>query len=778
MKHFTLFCLFLFALNCTLYSQINDYYYGIQTHFGQFYRADMDSVNMVKMLDSIQAAGIKVIRDECYWADVESTRGVFNFPSSIDNYINAANQRGIKIIMILDYNNPLYAPHAGSGVITDSNRTAFALYCQKVVERYSPLGVKVYEIWNEPNIPMFWHPEPNAVLYAQLLQTVYPAIKQVDSSVTIIGCSTSPAEGNPAPFIQWNTFITQVKNAGGLNYLDGVSFHIYRVDYAPETWIGNDITTLKSIIGANREIWLTESGYPTSSVWPNLTQSKQAQYITRLFLLGNNYPILKSIIYYDLKNEGEDGSNNEHNFGIMNFNLTPKPAYTAVKTLFTEIGGKSFSSAFSSGTLFKYSFENTTSKTNAFWTTSSTITKAELFGKSTLKITNIFGKSFYVFDEDKIFPVNYSESPQYITELNSLPVIHQYNLLPHIDEIVVGQKLNMKLTGEVSSGGTIFIDSTSVSWSVDDTLSVISSTGLLIAKYPGTTTVRSIFNSVVTTKQITILPSYNFLEVESFDSLQGFNYIFENLLPQSFLQIVDTNFTSPQNSLHMKYAFNYIGVEKHKVIFNCDYNLPGQPDSIMIDVYNNGQRHVIEFSFEDADGEYFRVNTIPNALLNKFGWNTLKAPINKFGSSFNYPVKLNKLTFYFVHNTNDSVNSGAVLLDNLRIHNGIISFFKWKNNLPDKFILHQNYPNPFNPTTTIKFSIPVLEISQSEKTQPKTILKLYDILGREIVELKNQITEPGEFEVNFDGRNYASGIYYCTLLIGNFMKSIKMILLK
>jgi len=178
MKHLLLFIGFLIFLSSSQQAQNGCSLHGVQTHFGQFYRADMDSVNMVKMLDSIQAAGIKVIRDECYWADVESTRGVFNFPSSIDNYINAANQRGIKIIMILDYNNPLYAPHAGSGVITDSNRTAFALYCQKVVERYSPLGVKVYEIWNEPNIPMFWHPEPNAVLYAQLLQSVYPAIKQ------------------------------------------------------------------------------------------------------------------------------------------------------------------------------------------------------------------------------------------------------------------------------------------------------------------------------------------------------------------------------------------------------------------------------------------------------------------------------------------------------------------------------------------------------------------------------------------------------------------------
>lgn len=764
---------------CTSLQAQNGYsLHAVQTHFGQFYRADMDSLNMIRMLDSIQSAGIKVIRDECYWSDVETTRGVFNFPSNIDNYVNAADQRGIKIIMILNYNNPLYAQHANSGVTTDSNRTAFARYCQKVVHRYSPLGVKVYEIWNEPNIPMFWNPTPNAAAYSLLLQTAYPAIKQIDSTATVIGCATSPAEGNPAPFIQWNTFITQVKNAGGLNYLDGVSFHLYRVDAAPETWLNNDMNTLKSIVGTNKNIWLTECGYPTSSVWPNLLQTKQAQYITRLFLLGNNYPSLKSIVYYDLKNDGEDAANNEHNFGMMNFNLTPKPAYTAVKTLLSQIGNKSFANAFSTGTLFKYTFENSTGKTFAFWTTSTTTLKTELFETNTLKVTGFYGTTYYVYDEDRIYPVKYSESPLYITALNNLPQIQQYNLLPEIDEILVGQKVNMKLTGEILNGGTIFIDSTIVLWSIADTLSTINSSAILTAKYAGITTVKANFMGTEITKSFAILPSYNFYEIESFDSLQGLNYNFENLLPQSYLEVVDTNFSSPQKSLLLNYAYNYIGVDKHKVIFNCNYNLLGQPDSIMIDVFNNGNRHVVEFGFQDADGDMFRVNSVPNALYYKFGWNTVKSAINKLGSSFTYPAKLNKLTFYFVHNTNDSLNIGEVLLDNLKIHNGIISSFKNEDISPNDFILYQNFPNPFNPTTRIKFSIPFIGNSNPNKFQPPTIIKLYDVLGREIAELKNEIMDPGEYEIIFDGRHMASGVYYCALRFGNFTENIKIVLLK
>jgi len=216
MKALPLMIFSLFILFWTqLFSQAVPAFYGFQTHFGQFYRADMDSASMEAMLDLVKAAGFTAIRDECYWSEVEKIRGTFNFPKQTDNYIQAAKRRGIDVLLILNYNNPLYAPHAGSAVTTDSNRTAFARYCQEAVKRYLPLGITHYEIWNEPNIPIFWDPAPNAADYAQLLQTAYPAIKAIDSTVTVISCATSPAEGNPPPFIDWLTFISQVFQNGG-----------------------------------------------------------------------------------------------------------------------------------------------------------------------------------------------------------------------------------------------------------------------------------------------------------------------------------------------------------------------------------------------------------------------------------------------------------------------------------------------------------------------------------------------------------------------------------
>jgi hypothetical protein len=91
------------------------------------------------------------------------------------------------------------------------------------------------------------------------------------------------------------------------------------------------------------------------------------------------------------------------------------------------------------------------------------------------------------------------------------------------------------------------------------------------------------------------------------------------------------------------------------------------------------------------------------------------------------------------------------------------------NLIPDKYALEQNYPNPFNPTTTIKFSIP-------EEVQVN--LSLYNILGEKVKELKNEVTKPGYFEVEFDASMIASGVYFYRIQAGDFIQTKKMILLK
>lgn len=89
--------------------------------------------------------------------------------------------------------------------------------------------------------------------------------------------------------------------------------------------------------------------------------------------------------------------------------------------------------------------------------------------------------------------------------------------------------------------------------------------------------------------------------------------------------------------------------------------------------------------------------------------------------------------------------------------------------IPFIFSLSQNSPNPFNPTTKIKF-----DISQSGFTT----LKIFDLTGKEIQTLVNEGLKPGVYEVEFEGSQLNSGIYFYRLTSGEYLESKKMILIK
>jgi photosystem II stability/assembly factor-like uncharacterized protein len=101
--------------------------------------------------------------------------------------------------------------------------------------------------------------------------------------------------------------------------------------------------------------------------------------------------------------------------------------------------------------------------------------------------------------------------------------------------------------------------------------------------------------------------------------------------------------------------------------------------------------------------------------------------------------------------------------------------------LPTEFALEQNYPNPFNPTTKIKYSMP----SNVKGETSKVILKIYDVLGREVAALVNEAKQPGVYEIEFNASKLPSGVYLYRMQVtpnggqaGDFNAVKKMLLLK
>jgi len=91
---------------------------------------------------------------------------------------------------------------------------------------------------------------------------------------------------------------------------------------------------------------------------------------------------------------------------------------------------------------------------------------------------------------------------------------------------------------------------------------------------------------------------------------------------------------------------------------------------------------------------------------------------------------------------------------------------------PEQFVLTQNYPNPFNPSTKIKYQIPLLSF---------ITIKVYDVLGNEIITLVNEEKPAGTYEVEFNTAQnniLSTGVYFYQLKPGNYLATKKMILIK
>jgi len=133
-----------------------------------------------------------------------------------------------------------------------------------------------------------------------------------------------------------------------------------------------------------------------------------------------------------------------------------------------------------------------------------------------------------------------------------------------------------------------------------------------------------------------------------------------------------------------------------------------------------------------------------------------------FTSSIDQTVQFSLYDF-----TATDSQGNAILLD--ASGTSVLVDVKKEIELPENYSLSQNYPNPFNPSTSISYQIP---------NEGFVSLKVYDVIGNEIITLVNEEKTPGTYEVFFDGSDLPSGIYFYCIKAGEFVQTKKLVLLK
>jgi hypothetical protein len=92
--------------------------------------------------------------------------------------------------------------------------------------------------------------------------------------------------------------------------------------------------------------------------------------------------------------------------------------------------------------------------------------------------------------------------------------------------------------------------------------------------------------------------------------------------------------------------------------------------------------------------------------------------------------------------------------------------------LPASTALYQNYPNPFNPTTNISYDV------GSSSGGSHVTLRVFDVMGKEVATLIDETKTAGEYDISFDARNFASGVYFYSLQVDHALDVKKMLLIR
>jgi hypothetical protein len=296
------------------------------------------------MLDTVRATGARWIRFDFYWSAVQTTQTSWNW-GSIDRVVNAARARGLSVLPTLAYTPAWARPGGTTDHAPPTNPEDFASFARAAVQRYSSQGIKVWEIWNEPNNGGFWEPKPSAGAYVALLGAAHAAIHAADPTATVLLGGLSPAGGtldwvsSDGRYVSPWRFLRDVYDAGGAGKFDAVAFH----PYAGQPWMPSQeaewnpfqqTEALRDLMvqrgdGA-KQIWGTEAGAWTGGDRA-IPESEQAAHVREYLLLWDQWSWTGPFFYYELKDKGSNTSDREQTFGLFRSNGTAKPGFDAYR---------------------------------------------------------------------------------------------------------------------------------------------------------------------------------------------------------------------------------------------------------------------------------------------------------------------------------------------------------------------------------------------------------------------------------------------------------------
>jgi hypothetical protein len=308
----------------------------------------------------LMSEAVGTYRTNLYWPPVEPVVPGERDWSRYDALVGAAAEHRIQVLATI-YGSPGWAAAKSHHPPDAAHRDDFQEFLRAAVGRYGPGGkfweghpelpelpIRTWQLWNEPNVPIFWLPNPRAGQYRPLLVAAERAIHGVDSGAQVLLGGLFPTSygrtGVPGP-----TFLTDLYEGGAAPHFDAVAVHPYAKDPATALRIVEEMREIMDRHGdADKPIWVTEVGWATSGRESGLTVSEevQAEYLREVFELAeaNRERLrLAGMIWFSFRDQ-EPAALWPYRTGLFDASGEPKLSWDALKEVAPEGAGLSFPS--------------------------------------------------------------------------------------------------------------------------------------------------------------------------------------------------------------------------------------------------------------------------------------------------------------------------------------------------------------------------------------------------------------------------------------------------
>jgi hypothetical protein len=280
-------------------------------------------------LSALHATGATIARSDTLWEasePVAPSGGVHHYDWAFDDRIAGMLARhGLRWLPIVDYSAPWAESIPGQDKSAPRSATDYAAYAGAVAARYgpdgafwrshpslAPLPVQQYEIWNEPDNPEFWVPQPDPGAYALLYADARAAIIAVDPSARVlVGGLSNPTGFLPAMLAADPSLRTEI---------DGVAIHPYGSDPAAVVArVASARDTLAALGMANVPLYVTEFGWSTQPAgtpeWAP-AQLRPGYIEDTLEALGRSACGIAAVLVYTWTTPDQDPADKEQWYGI------------------------------------------------------------------------------------------------------------------------------------------------------------------------------------------------------------------------------------------------------------------------------------------------------------------------------------------------------------------------------------------------------------------------------------------------------------------------------